>query len=477
MFFLAASLWFASPSPLDMPRAETYLVSGADGMSCLEDRYDETDLWTYRTVSGRWTDADGRLFVLARLAAKPPVFAGEAKTRAGYRALERPIDPGKDLAAVRAAVARLSPVEPAEKFTRPHIPVRGMKDVLFWEGTNTSAVVCTFIEEGSSVWRAAIWTLVEGDDREEARARMLDELLPNWGKTAEKELPGEARERIEDARRRTGKPPRAVSERELLRADAERGVANYPSWHVSSSGDLVVLDNLPRTSGFVAALTNDLPRMMGKYAAAVPAAVAASNALAVARIYSSRSEYLAAAGDDMRWSAAYWSPARRELVAYLPPGGEKELLKTMRHEAFHRYLSYAVAFIPVSPWFNEGYAQFFEDEDDLGWKTPPFAGGEPSPEEIDELAGILPALMFMDYDEFYAGSDVERRMKYRLAWSVAVFIELGAPHVKDRPWENLKQDYLKGIVQTRDMRKATAMVLGEEGKMDRFVEDWKNFWR
>ena len=85
--------------------------------------------------------------------------------------------------------------------------------------------------------------------------------------------------------------------------------------------------------------------------------------------------------------------------------------------------------------------------------------------------------MFMDYDEFYAGSDVERRMKYRLAWSVAVFIELGAPHVKDRPWENLKQDYLKGIVQTRDMRKATAMVLGEEGKMDRFVEDWKNFWR
>ena len=87
MFFLAASLWFASPSPLDMPRAETYLVSGADGMSCLEDRYDETDLWTYRTVSGRWTDADGRLFVLARLAAKPPVFAGEAKTRAGYRAL------------------------------------------------------------------------------------------------------------------------------------------------------------------------------------------------------------------------------------------------------------------------------------------------------------------------------------------------------------------------------------------------------
>ena len=51
MLVLAASLFFTSPEPLDMPKADAFLVQ-EDGRSRLEDRYDRLDLWTSRAVLG-----------------------------------------------------------------------------------------------------------------------------------------------------------------------------------------------------------------------------------------------------------------------------------------------------------------------------------------------------------------------------------------------------------------------------------------
>ncbi len=52
MPLLAAIMWFAHPAPLDMPRAEAYLVTEGNGTMRLEDRYDELDLWTANAVLG-----------------------------------------------------------------------------------------------------------------------------------------------------------------------------------------------------------------------------------------------------------------------------------------------------------------------------------------------------------------------------------------------------------------------------------------
>ena len=71
MSMLLLSLFLTNPAPLEMPRAEAYLVR--DGArSYLEDRFDRTDLWTSRTVDGRWVDDEGRVFTLATLAVRPP---------------------------------------------------------------------------------------------------------------------------------------------------------------------------------------------------------------------------------------------------------------------------------------------------------------------------------------------------------------------------------------------------------------------
>ena len=477
MLLAAASLWFAQPAPLDMPRAESYLVTESTGEMRLEDRYDETDLWLSRTVSGRWRDGDGRVFTLARMATAAPRLGGAVKTRAEFVASETAIDPKKDLPAVKEALGKISPIPLADKCSRPHIPVRGMKDVQFWEGTNVSAIVAAFIEEGSDVWNGAVWTLLDGDDIEWARERFTEDLLGKWDETVGKELPADALLRKERKSRKGSKRAAAPEpERELMRKDVAHNVANYARWHVVDSPEFSVIDDLPGTSGFTAALTNELPLMRAKYRTAVPSAVNVTNTLCVARIYADRDEYLDAVGEEMKWSAAYWSPARRELVAHLPPDGEAELMKTIRHEAFHQYLSYAGSMIPASPWLNEGYAQYFEDEENADWKISDRAL-RPTKEEIEVFAEMLPAVMHMDYGQFYTGEDFERRLKYRLAWSIAYFLEKGAPEVRFEPWKNLKGDYMKNLVQLHDMHKATDSAFGSQEKLDKFISDWKDFWQ
>ena len=468
----SASLFFSAPAPLDMPRADAYMVSGSDGSRWLEDRYDTFDLWLSRAVIGRWMDDDLRVFVLARLDVLPPALREASyATRAEYERQRVPADP-KDDERLAGSVDLLSPVETASAFYRPRQKPRGMKDVRFYQGTNTSAIVCAFAPEGAGCWFLATWELAPDDEFAEMEAGFIEsffdkkayERLPVW-----ESVLADAGRTAKNRRRRGGRAAAESPERELLRADAGRNVAAYPDWHATDSPEFIVLDNLP-ARGFVESLTNDMPVMRAKYAAAVPSPVDGSNTLCVVRIFSNRDDYLEAAGDGMEWTAAYWSPSRRELVAYLPGGGEAELLKTLRHEAFHQYLSYACSMLPASPWFNEGYAQYFEDEDSADWQI------DRGLVDLDRLEETLPAVLGMDYRQFYDGTDLERRLKYRIAWSMAVFLEKGARKVRFDPFKNLKRDYIEYLLKTRDMHAATSRAFGSTDNMKRFAAEWKAYW-
>lgn len=459
MPFLLVSLFLTNPAPLEMPRAEAYLVR-ADGQSRLEDRFSRLDLWTSRTVEGRWVDDDGRVFTLATLSVRPPAIAAEATvTRAAYVASCVAID-RKRRAQVRDAIARLSPVEPTEDPTPPRRLPRGFADVDYWQGTNTAALVCAFLPEKAEAWRLATWTLADGDDPDAARAAFEEEFLRR-----------EARNVPPSAPRTTG------DEAALLRADAHHSVAAYANWRATDAATYVILDDLPPGTPFVASLTNELPRLHAAFATTIPTPLDGTNVLCVARVYASRAEYLAAlALDDrtnMAWSAAYWSPSRRELVAYLPPDGTVELLRTIRHEAFHQYLSYATALLPTSPWLNEGYAQYFEDPDSTAWGV----DVDLSPEGLARLADLLPNLFAMDYAAFYGGSDAARRLTYRLAWSVAVFLEKGAPDVRFAPFKDVARDYVEALLATRDPRAATAAAFRNDETARLFQTEWLRWWK
>lgn len=453
MLLLVASLFFTSPSPVEMPRASAHLVK-EDGTMRLEDRYDRMDLWISRAVDGCWRDDGGREFLLGTLDTAPPALAAAAPlTRVDYTRETSPVDVKKK-DDVFHALDRLSPIVPDADFTRPRQLSRGYKDIRYYHGTNESAIVCAYLPEKSRCWSFASWTLAEGDDFDEMLGRFEREFLD----------------------RREWKPVRpkfdGLGEREQLRADARHSVAAYRDWRVTDSEEFTVLDNLNLDRRFITALTNDLKVMRAKYAEVVPSPVDGSNVLAVARIFSTREEYLKALEvndhEGMEWSAAYWSPRRRELVAHLPQDGASGLMRTVRHEAFHQYLSYASSMIPASPWFNEGYAQYFEEGPD----GPAFV----DPADLSSFAEYLPALFAMDYDEFYGGSDHERRLKYRLALTVAYFIEKGSREVRFDPFADLKKNYISALLETKDMRKATYAAFGNSDKLELFIAEWIKFW-
>ncbi|MGN0853953.1 MAG: hypothetical protein ACI4R9_00365 [Kiritimatiellia bacterium] len=477
MILLLASLWFVHPAPLDMPRAEAYFVKGADGALWLEDRFNVLDLWTSQAVLGRWEDDDGRRLMVAKLDVVPPAVNASTRTRADYArervALSRKDRSFGDLRTL--AVSRLAPFELTKQPAAPRQQIRGMAETLYYQGTNHSAIVCAFLPESSRTWYLATWELVAGDDFDYSCELFEEEFLAKWAAIVKKELRSEADGDAQKGERRTKEKAGDCDDRALecayLRADARHSVTNYVNWHVTDAPGFTVLDDLPRDHAFVRTLTNDLPVLRAKYAAALPSPVDGTNVLCVARIFKDRDEYLDAVGEDMAWTAAYWSPVRRELVAYLPMEGADGLMKTIRHEAFHQYLSYACAMIAASPWLNEGYAVYFEDESSTDW-----ALGGLMP-DLDKLAEFLPTVLKMDYEQFYAGTASERRLKYRLAWSVAHFIEKGAPKVRFAPFKDLKKDYVAALLRHKDMALATAEAFRTREKLDQFIAEWKKFWQ
>ena len=472
MFLIALSLFFTDPAPLDMPRAEAYLVR-EDGVSRLEDRFDRMDLWMSQTLIGRWIDEKDRLFLLFSLdTCSPSVSRSDALTRTEHESRKVPmkrVRANADFpAAFRDAVSLLSPCPVVEKPRAPRQLTRGYKEVYYWQHpTNYSNVVCTFLPERTNVWFLVSWTLAPEDDyptqMNAFEDRFLKEDLPSL--VSRLKSSPEGPETL-DGRR----------ERALLRRDAHHSIAAYSNWHFTGAEEFAVLDDL-QSRGFVETLTNDFPVMRAKYAATIPSPLDGSNVLSVVRIYASRDEYLDALETDgmtnMTWSAAYWSPQRRELVAYLSANGEAELMRTIRHEAFHQYLSYAASMIATSPWFNEGYAQYFEDDESADWGE----GFDLSDENVDRMSAAIPGVLMMDYEQFYDGSDLERRFKYRLAWSVVRFLEKGADKVRLKPFEGLKRRYMNALIETRDMRKATSAAFKDADLLKKFIAEWKKFWK
>ena len=143
-FLLAASLFFTGPAPMEMPRAQAFLVKERANRReratmRLEDRFDKTDLWISRSVDGMWRDADGREFMLATLGTiAPPLTGDRAVTRSDYVASCAPLL-RKDDRELFVAVDKLSPIPPSEEFARPHQTPRGYRDVRYYHGTNETA--------------------------------------------------------------------------------------------------------------------------------------------------------------------------------------------------------------------------------------------------------------------------------------------------------------------------------------------------
>lgn len=471
----------ATAHPFALPKAEGYLVTPVKGPRRLEDRFDVFDLWVSATLRGRWVDDEGNQLQVARLFSSPPMDApGTVSTRrVFYDALKRRriVDP-KRLDLRDEAAQAIAPVDVSAPVKARRSQRLNLRDVVYYPSTNDHVLVCAFRPRTPEAREKTDWYLASllaapDADMDEVQAWFDEGFLDQIYIPPVRARPVPADPVL---------PSDDATESELLLRDIRGNVVNYDDWHCASAEDVLVVDNVDSyaRSPFISALTNNLPRLRRAYARCVPSTLSATNQTAVVRVFRSREEYLAYVGVEQKWTAALWSPVRRELVLYLPETGTEQLLRTVWHEAFHQYLAYAGSMIDSSPWFNEGHAQLFEHSHfersgeivfDRDAQAAVFMQAYAA-----EMAENIPAVLEMDYKAFYDGTQEEVAAKYRLAWALAYFLEKGAPKVRFRPYERLRENYLKALVRTRSMYEATDEVLNEETRED-FVSDWLDFWK
>jgi hypothetical protein len=135
----------------------------------------------------------------------------------------------------------------------------------------------------------------------------------------------------------------------------------------------------------------------------------------------------------------------------------------------------------AAPWFNEGHAELFEHSfkpsatDESIKFIAPAQLATIAKGNIHNAEEILPLLMKMNYSDFYSGTQEERMTKYALAWSIAYFLEIGAPEVRFKPYETLREDYTKALLKTKDMHEATKSIF-TDSKSKEFIDDYIKFW-
>ncbi|MBO5941463.1 MAG: hypothetical protein J6R18_09750 [Kiritimatiellae bacterium] len=451
----------------EMPRATAYL-STEGGEKRLVDRFEVFDLWRSESIRGRWCDREGNRFSVCRLQKKLPYDgkAGPCTRSEYYRKNDDALLGAKDLDRLDEAAYLLAPVEVGKRVKPRRSQRQNLSELWRYSVTNENAYVFAFRPRAGRKEKPD-WYLValvsDDPDAEEKIDSWLDEVehLKNGKETDFAENP---------------------TETEYLARDYKRSVVNYNDWHYSCASNVVIVDNMKdvRRNQFISALTNGLSKMQCEFRKMLPSPLSDESHIAAMRIFDSREEYLSYVGPDMKWSAALWSPVHREIVLCCQETGMETLLRTVWHEALHQHLDYACSMMQTPAWFNEGHAVLFEhthfDMDGNVVFDPVPEAVAAIKENPSAVAEYLPEFFALDYRDFYSGSHEDRALKYHIAWSIAYFLQVGAPEVRFQPFKNLRSDLMKALVETRRRDEATDIALAS-GLRDELISRWLTFWQ
>jgi len=188
-------------------------------------------------------------------------------------------------------------------------------------------------------------------------------------------------------------------------------------------------------------------------------------------------EYRSSTGEDDTMSCGLWDPSRDELL--IAAEDREQAQNTMRHEAFHQYLSYATGVGNHAMWFNEGHACFFENVKynpakntvkvlDSGNRAA-WVSKDPA-----KYANAIGSVVRMPRQEFYSG-DVN--LHYCTAWAVVYFLEKGAYTSDDfAPYRKIVPTYLELTSGGTDPGDATVQAWKAVEGRD-VAADFLKFWK
>lgn len=139
----------------------------------------------------------------------------------------------------------------------------------------------------------------------------------------------------------------------------------------------------------------------------------------VIKVFDSEVAYNAAGGP--RGSAAYFYPAKMELVAFYSED-EKQTMSSLYHEGMHQFLHFYVPDPPL--WFDEGLAQYFETSipTSSGYKTGVVY--KDAVKYLNDRARVfknypsVEAIIKMERSDFYDPYRPRRSTNYATAWAL-----------------------------------------------------------
>lgn len=471
--------------PLPMPEATPLLVK-LNGELLHEDRFDVHELWYGTQCCGRWHDSSGNQLIVGRVTHHVPQLGDNLVTRDRFVAALQDggleVNP-RERDEVSEWVAEFAGCELGVPEKR-RINGVALDEVLVYRAPEPEYVIYAFRPRrvgnaAAQNWFCAILYAPGSSGQAELESWFEEHFvsaitLPSRARSGEGAKAGE----LEEGKRGDSGGDLLLDEHHVRR-EARKSVANYSGWWVAESEGYIILSDVASEVGrsLVRDLRREMPLMLQAYERLVPP-FRRGDEVSLIRIFQSKDEYVRFVGPAHAWTSGVWMPARRELVLSQESHNE-EMMRIIRHEAFHQYLSHAYAMVTASPWMNEGHACLFENAhvDSKGRVELP-EDPERCPfllEHLELAVEYLPTFLRLDYAQFYADNPMQRKLNYALAWGVCYYLQKGAPSERNTPFGLILESYAAALASETNFLRATEVAFGEVD-MGVFQSNFREFW-
>ena len=481
--FMMPCLARAKADPVPLPQANAYLLVGGETLA-REDRFDPYELWYNTQCCARWHDPSGNRLIIGRVTHRLPTFSEERVSRARFGAEladdAHLVDPRNRLH-INEWVATFAGVQVYEP-ERLKLNGFSLDEVLAYPCDTPGTLVYAFRPRRVGNARNFDWFCVmlkAPAEKVDVLQALFEEQFLGQINLPSRLNKDEGAEAEEVSALRRGERLLVDEPAHPVRVEARKSVENYENWWFAETEGYIILSDIDTDIGrsLIRELQETLPAMWQAYAKLVPP-LTRETEVALFRLFQAREDYVRYVGTEHAWSSGMWMPGRRELVLFLQSDKE-DLMKVIRHEAFHQYLSHATCMLNAAPWLNEGHACLFEnaDVDNRGKvKIPEDPLRCPLLlDNLDTAVTLLPFLLRAAYDEFYDGTAAGRKLKYAMAWGLVYYLQKGAPLERNTPFNSILSDYSAALAQTHDRQQAT-LVAFKQVDMAVFQENFREFW-
>lgn len=475
----------AKARPLPMPDAHAYLIHSAGELQ-REDRFDPYQLWYHNQCEGRWQNTEGSSLILGRITKSLPVFTEEHVSREEFEVSiadsDWLIDANKteQINEWVATFVGKTVYEPESL----NINSIALSTVYYYPCDDPHTLIYAFhprrIGNARNFdWFCVVLQAVGVTDMDQLKLDFEDQWLSKIAQP-----PRHSRDKgIKSEQLDTSRKGKIDFDQPYhpVRIAARKSIENYADWWFAETDGYIILSDVNTDLGksLIERIQKNMPILQDAYRTLLPP-LTTTRDISLIRIFQFKSDYDAYVGEKLKWSGGIWMPRRRELVLTQELNTE-EIMKTLRHESFHQYISYAWGMLTSSPWLNEGHACFFENAhiDSKGKVSFPEDSERLSVllENLDSAVAMLPDMFKMSYDDFYngGGTAIGRSFNYALAWGIVYYLQKGAPLERNTTFKEILPSYATALESTKNYHEADTLTF-KDVDMKVFQSNFREFW-